>query len=73
MKNLDIKQGRLGRFSAGKDAVVGATSPMLPFSISQNPAKDQAFAALPPVAALYSQQVKIHPEAAEILMHLHLY
>jgi hypothetical protein len=46
-------------------------SPM--FSISQNPAKDQAFAALPPVAALYSQQVKIHPEAAEILMHLHLY
>ena len=52
LKNLDIKQGRLGRFSAGKDAVVGATSPMLPFSISQNPAKDQAFAALPPVAAL---------------------
>ena len=49
-------QGRHCRFLAGKDAIVAAISPAPPlpplFSVSQNPAKDQALAALPPVAAL---------------------
>ena len=53
-------QGRHGRFLAGKDAKVATTSPVChhctalppPFSISQNPAKDQALVALSPVAAL---------------------
>ena len=56
-------QGRHGRFLAGKDAIVEATSlplPLLssllppppPFSVLQNLVKDQALVALPPVAAL---------------------
>ena len=45
-------QGCHGRFLAGKDAIVAVTSPALPFSIFQNPGKDQALVALPPVAAL---------------------
>ena len=44
-----------GRFLAGKDAIVAVTSPARRcrrrFLFSQNPAKDQALAALPPVAA----------------------
>ena len=54
LKLLNTKnsyQGCHGRFLAGKDAIVVAISP-LPFSISQNPAKDQVLAALHPVAAL---------------------
>ena len=54
--HLKQLQGHHGRFLAGKDAIVAATSPARrhcrPFSISQNLAKDQAYAALPPVAAL---------------------
>ena len=42
-------QGRHSSFLTGKDAIVAPT-PL--FSISQNPAKDQALAALPPVVAL---------------------
>ena len=41
------------KFLAVKDALVAATSPApLPFSISQNQAKDQALDALPHVAAM---------------------
>jgi hypothetical protein len=32
----------------------------LPFSISQNPAKDQALAALPPVAALLKSGLSVY-------------
>jgi hypothetical protein len=53
---INYVQGRHGRFLAiGRHSGSHFTSPPplpLPFSISQNPAKDQAFAALPPVAAL---------------------
>ena len=43
--------GRQGRHSGGH--FTGAPLLPPPFSISQNPAKDQALAALPPVVALY--------------------
>ena len=60
-------QGRHCRLLTGKDALVAATSPVsrfalppLPplFSISQNPVKDQALAALaalPPVEAMQKE------------------
>ena len=38
----------------------------LPFSISQNPAKDQALAVLPPVEALNIQKKSIVQEVAQI-------
>ena len=48
--------GRQGRHSGGHFTGV---PPMLPpFSIFQNPAKDQALAALPPMVALLFSQIK---------------
>ena len=45
--------GRHGRFFAGKDAIIAGAPPLpLQYSMSQNPAKDQALAVLSPVVAL---------------------
>ena len=49
------------RFLAGKDAISdgnfnGMTALLPPFSISQNPAKDQALAALPSVMSLTNKR-----------------
>ena len=53
---LNTIKGRHGTFLAGKAATVAAALPvpllLHPLSNSQNLAKDQALAALPPVAAL---------------------
>ena len=59
--------GRQGRHSDGHFTGTPPLPP--PFSISQNPSKDQALANLPSVAALNFNELGSQPKLAKILFH----